>query len=213
MLHIRQLLVAFVLPLVSLGCTPIGCSGEDPELDKSADEQFVGAVEQQLPAPGTSSLYGTWIGPKMAGHVDMLVLMTNGLYHTAESVVCVKEPCDPITRDGAFKLYARDKRTYVELQLKGAEPIRYEYVASNDNLRLRPLVAGSEWFAMDPSGTAWCATARECNYQNLPTGVCAGGYECEKSICAWKCPRGGETSVAADKDTAGAVNPGDGTTP
>lgn len=215
MLHVRHCLVALALGTFPLGCTPIGCSGEDPELDKPADEQFVGAVEQKLPAPvpGTPAIYGTWIGARTAGPLDMVVLMTNGQFHTSKSVVCVKAPCDPIVQNGTFKLYTREERAFIELQPAPGEWVRYEYEVTSDKLRLRPLVAGSEWFMLAPAGAAWCAGSRECNYQNLPPGVCAGAYECEKNACVWTCPKGGEPSVAPEKDTTGAVNPGDSKTP
>jgi hypothetical protein len=202
---VRHFLMALAVTLFPLGCTPIGCSGEDPELDKPSDEQFVDAVEQQLPAPGTSPLYGTWISPKMAGRFDQLVIMTNGRYHTSQAVVCVKAPCNPVVHDGPFKLYSRDARTYIELQLTEKEADRYEYVASSNHIRIRPLVAGSEWFAMDSSGIAWCATERECNNQNLPPGICAGKYECAQNACIWKCAIEGGPAAVSETDTTGAV--------
>ena len=217
MLRAQHSLVVFALALFPIGCTPAGCAGEDPEQDKSATDQFAGAIEQTLPAPvpGTPLLYGTWSGPKEAGRIDMIVLMTNGSYHTSQNVVCAKAPCDPITSDGTFKLFTRDKRTYLELNGAAAsrEVSRYEYAASSNTLRLRPLVAGSEWFALDHSGIAWCSSERECNFQNLPPGICAGGYKCEQNACNWKCIKNDEPSVAPPTAPPAAVNPGDTKTP
>jgi hypothetical protein len=210
---VRHFLTVLAIALFPLGCTPIGCSGEDPELDHPSDEQFVGAVEQQLPAPGTSPLYGTWIAPKVAERIDHLVIMTDGRYHTAQAVVCPKAPCDPIVQDGPFKLYSREGRTYIELQQADRVPDRYEYVASSNHIRIRPLVAGSEWFAMDSAGIAWCGTDRDCNVQNLPPGICAGRYECAQNACMWKCAISGGPAAAQDTDKAGAVNPEDSKTP
>jgi hypothetical protein len=214
MLRVRNFLMALSLAIFPLGCTPVGCSGEDPEQDLPADEQFVGAVEQQLPAPvpGASSLYGTWNG-KANGYFDQLVLMTNGRYHTALAVTCVKAPCDPLTREGSFKLFLREGRSYIELGTTEPTPVRFEYaLTSGDNLRLRPLVKGSEWFALEHSAIAWCATGRECTVQNLPPGICAGKYECAQSACVWKCVMGGEPS-AVDTGATDAVKPTDTKTP
>jgi len=212
MLRVRYFLMTLGLALFPLACTPVGCSGEDPEQDKSADEQFVGAVEQQLPAPvpGKSALYGTWSGSsKTNGFFDQLVLMTNGAYHTSQTVTCVKAPCDPVVHEGSFKLYVREERAYIEMTTTDPTPMRFEYAISGDSLRLRPIVKGSEWFAMDHSAIAWCNTGRECTVQNLPPGVCAGKYECAQSACVWKCAIGGTTSALPDKGTTEAVNAGE----
>lgn len=212
MLRIRHILMALPLALISVGCTPAGCSGEDPEQDKPADEQFVGAVEQSLPRPdpNASQLYGTWKGPQVPGHFDLLVLMTNGRYHSAEAVTCVKAPCDPIVHEGAFKLYTREARTFFELERTGSVPLRYEYAISENKLRLRPLVQGSEWFVLEDPGIAWCSNDRECTVQALPPGVCSGRYVCGQNACAWKCAAlDHDTAAVPDTDTAGAVNAGD----
>jgi hypothetical protein len=201
MFRVRHFLMALSLAIFPLGCAPVGCSGEDPEQDKPAAEQFEGAVEQPLvaPAPNAPSMYGTWDGDPLAGHFNKLVLMTNGRFHSEETVTCVKAPCPAITKNGAFKLYARATRTYVELQsLEDRQPTRFEYTVSAQNLRIRPLVPGSEWYELKNSAVAWCDHERDCTVQALPNGPCAGGYACGQNACAWKCAGTGETEAAKD---------------
>lgn len=198
MVRARHLILAVSFALFPLGCTPVGCAGEDPDQDKTAEEQLTGAAEQALPAPvpGKTMLYGTWTGDTTAGHFASLVLMTNQSYHAAKAVVCVKHPCDAGVQDGKYSLYTKEERTYIafgEKTAPGAE--QYEYTVADDILRLRPLMAGSEWYAIKRAPAAWCVSSRECKVQNLPPGVCAGEYACEQSACTWKCARPTDSSA------------------
>jgi hypothetical protein len=102
----RYTLMTLALLFFPLGCVPVGCAGEDPEMDDSALEQFEGAKPEAFvpPVPARPSLYGTWKGDTT--HMDQfetLVLMTDGRYHGARNVTCVKYPCPPIGEDGTYK--------------------------------------------------------------------------------------------------------------
>lgn len=221
MFRVRHFLMALSLALFPLGCAPAGCSGEDPEQDKSAAEQFEGAMEQKLtaPAPNAPSFYGTWNGDTVGGHFSKLVLMTDGRFHSEEAVICVKAPCPAITKDGTFRLFTRESRSYLELTATGAAqvPTRLEYALNKESLRVRPLVVGSEWYEMKHSGIAWCGTVRDCGAQALPTGPCAGDYACNTNTCAWQCA-GTPTPTSADQKAAdpnapSAVGDAGGTAP
>lgn len=198
MVRARHLILAVSFALFPLGCTPVGCAGEDPDQDKTAKEQLTGAAEQALPAPdpGKSMLYGTWTGDYTAGHFASLVLMSNQRYHATKAIVCVKEPCNPAVQEGSYSLYSKEDRTYIvfgDITAPGGE--QYEYAVADESLRLRPLMPGSEWYAIKRAPAAWCISSRECKVQNLPPGVCAGEYACEQSVCTWKCARPTEPSA------------------
>lgn len=210
MLRVRHFILALSCVLFPVGCNAVGCAGEDPDQDKTAEEQLIGATEQALPAPdpGKTMLYGTWAGDSTAGHFTALVLMSDQRYHATKAIVCVKHPCDPALMEGKYSLYAKDGRTYFVLGEKtapGAE--HFEYAITADSMRIRPLVPGSEWYSMARAPAAWCATSRECNVQNLPPGVCAGAYACEQSTCTWKCARPTDTSAGDPAKPTGATTP------
>jgi hypothetical protein len=190
MLSVRHFLMVLPLALFPLGGALAGCSGEYSEQDEGANEQFLGAVEQTRPdpAPDTPLLYGSWAGQIIGGQLNSLVLMTDGQFHSTESLVCVKAPCDAAVSDGRYKVYAIDSRTYIEFgdpSLTATE--RYEYAVAAETLRLRPALPGSEWYALERAPDAWCSNNLDCNAQNLPPGVCAGSYVCAKQQCAWTC--------------------------
>lgn len=206
MVRVRHFIIALSLSLFPLGCTPAGCAGEDPDQDKTAAEQLAGAVEQALPAPdpNRAMLYGTWKGDMTGGHFTTLAVMTNQHFHSEQAIVCVKAPCNPAVNDGMYTLFAAEGRNYITFGEKTAPAsLKYEYATDGNSLRLRPLVPGSEWYAMQRAEAAWCLTARECTVQNLPPGVCAGAYECQQSACVWKCARPVDPSAVEKADTTG----------
>ena len=189
MLCVRHFLMSLPLALFPLGFALAGCVGADSEL---ANEPIIDAVEQTLPASvsDTPLLYGTWTGAITGGQLNSLVLMSDGQFHSTESVVCIKAPCDAAERDGSYKLYTTDSRTYIDF----GGPVstiadRYEYSVAAETLRLRPLLPlRSEWFALERAEYAWCGNNQDCNVQNLPPGVCAGSYICgQQHRCAWNC--------------------------
>jgi len=205
MLRARTILITLAVALFPVGCAPVGCAGEDPEMDATADEQWKGVVEQPLASPGQRGILGTWKGDTThSGLFETLVFMSDGRFHGARNVTCVKAPCPPIAEDGTYKLFSRDARTYVELIPLSKQPDRYEYGSDGATLKIRPLKPGSEWYAMPQAGTAWCGGERDCGLQALPPGPCAGSYVCgAANACTWKCTAGGtEAAVAPGTDTA-----------
>jgi hypothetical protein len=193
------MLMILGLSLFPTGCASVGCAGEDPGVDDSAADQFAGAQPEALPplVPGTPTVFGTWKGDTTnMDAFETLVLMTDGRYHGARNVMCVKAPCPPIGEDGTYKLYTRETKRFVEVVKEGAEtPDRFEYAFAVDTLRLRPLHPGSEWRSMQRAEVAWCDAARDCAAQNLLIGPCAGSFACTRAQCSWKCGSSGETSV------------------
>lgn len=209
MLRARYMLMTLALALVPVGCTPMGCSGEDPDQDRPAAEQAEGLVPAALPAPVPGkSLYGTWAGD--TAHQDMfakLVLMNDGRYHGERNVQCITAPCPPIGEDGTFKLYTRDMKTFLELVATGTgHTDKYEYTMRDEKLAIRLLRPGTEFFTMARSNQAWCAIERDCVGQVLPPGPCAGSYTCGKNVCAWTCTQ-------ADPAAAVVAPPSDATRP
>lgn len=208
MLVARYTLMTAALALVPMGCSPMGCSGEDPSHDDPAEVQLEGLTPAALPTPTPgASIYGTWSGD--VHHADMfekLVLMSDGRYHGARNVKCIKEPCPAIAEDGDVKFYAREGGTYFVLTASGTgHKDSYEYKFSTSELKIRPLRPGSEFFPMARSNSSWCATSRDCLGQVLPPGPCAGAYECATNACAWKCSTGGTEAAKATEGSSDAV--------
>jgi len=201
-----MLLDRHVFLALSLAIFPLGCTAADPEQVKSADEQSAGEQALSIPTVESLQLFSTWKGDNTGGQFSSIVLMTDGRYHYAKSVVCMKAPCNPVVSDGVYSLYKVDRSFFVVFREgTSREGERYEYAVEDTTLRIRPAVAGSQWQTMQQSPIAWCATTRECNVQNLATGPCAGAYACEQSACTWKCnPGEPEPSVVGNQGAKSA---------
>jgi hypothetical protein len=212
MLRAKYVLMTLAFSLLPVGCTPMGCSGEDPDHDLSVAEQEKDLQAAALPTPTPgASMYGTWMAATpQTGMFEKLALMTDGRYHGERKVVCIKDPCYAVPEDGTYKLYTRDAKTFLSFTTTGnTQTDRYEYVYSNREFKIRPLRPGSEWYTLLNAGSAWCAIDRDCAAQALPPGPCAGGWVCGSgNVCKWDCPRPSEATGANEPVAPGAANPG-----
>lgn len=195
MSRIHFALLAVPLAIFQFGCAESDRIGEDTSNSLSA--MMIMPQAKAPPTPGNPGVYGTWKNEtEGVGRFNTLVLMTDGRYHSARTVVCIKAPCDPIEESGKFELYNRDGGRFIALTANGAEDAqRFEYVSKPGLLQLRHILPGSDWYSMHHGSPAWCEETRDCGVQVLPPGPCAGGYTCSQSQCAWQCGGGGEQAM------------------
>jgi hypothetical protein len=184
MLRAHHALSILVLALAPLGCAPTGCAGTGPDPNEG---NSLGTEEAM--SAGGATLAGTYQSDAMkVGSFAQLVLMTDGTYHGARVVACIKAPCPPIGEDGGVRLYARDGHKYMALTDASSHIERYEYALRDGTLRMQKLGDTSgEWLSMQRSTTAWCAESNDCAMQALPVGPCAGTWQCAREACNWSC--------------------------
>ncbi|MFT3773389.1 MAG: hypothetical protein QM820_49045 [Minicystis sp.] len=178
---LRATLRAMLLvPVLALG----SCVVENPSVEPEAEP--VAEVEEEL-TPGMSELVGTFTGdPRMAGDLALLVLKTNGTYHTGKLVYCVAAPCPPVGEDGRYRVYQREGISRLTLYTRGNTEV-YDYVLRGDTLLLRNMERGARWMDLHRDNTAWCAMPNDCMLQRLSPGPCPGRYQCEANACNFTC--------------------------
>jgi hypothetical protein len=168
------------------------CVSGDPTVEPTEE-----AEEAIL--PGVQGMPGTFAGtPKMAGDLALLVLKTDGTFHTGKLVYCMIAPCPPFAGEGTYRLYQRDMTSLLVLDRPGHETEIYRYMLSRDTMRLYRFGSG-HWQTLHRKVPAWCGVPDDCELQNLPPGPCAGEYRCAEHACNFSC--------GIPRETAGCVPP------
>ena len=189
----RDLLLALPFALAFGSFIPTGCGGSDSQQQYGAEGESVGTIEptRAYLIPGTALFYGTWKADSVIGQFQSLVLLSDHRFHATRPAACLKAACTPVIEEGTFKAYSQDTHDYIEFEPKGRLAQTFEYMYHNDALHIRPFLDRPDWYIMNQSASAWCATPTDCDLQNLPPGICSGDYVCRESACAWQCPIGG----------------------
>lgn len=172
----KALVPAFALGLLSCVADP-SLMGE---VDVMEDEAAL-----VVPNPG---LYGTFrISTVEPGQLTLLVLKTDGTYHTGKAIACFTTPCNPVQEDGRYLLgVSSDARKYLYLYSESGDREVYEYALGGDTLRVR--AKGTAWVSMSRTVDAsWCEEPLDCKLQGLPVGPCAGSWYCGWNICSYAC--------------------------
>lgn len=180
----RTFYALLLAPALASAACAVGEEGTQPTSEVGTAES---AAIVDNPVIGTYAAKG--IG---AGKLALLVLKTDGTYHSAQVVYCVIGPCPPVAVDGRYRQEIRADASFLTLMTDKYEIVaKYQYVLAGETLRLRnvytPTTDGT-WQSMERAVRAWCSADTDCATQNLPVGPCAGAWLCgAENTCSYEC--------------------------
>lgn len=171
-----------LLPAFAFGY--LACTGEPA----TEDQETIVEEESAIVAPD-QTLIGTFRNQEIRlGSLVLLVLKSDGTYHSGTPVACIAAPCPPVAEDGQYTIWRRDGGTYMSLYPEDQRaPTRYQYAHVGDSLRMKRLGDG-QWISLQRTQNAsWCEEPKDCSLQNLPVGPCASQWRCESDLCRYSC--------------------------
>jgi hypothetical protein len=150
----------------------------------SVDDETVADTEDAITLQG--NLPGTWRAEDhIARRSKLIVLKTDGTYHSETQLACGPGACPPLAQDGRYRVYGNRRVSYLALFSDGARQVeRYQYILGRGELLLRSVAPGGEWHTLLRATPAWCGVPRDCTLQDLPASPALSFWRCEQDACA-----------------------------
>ena len=123
----RTFYALLLAPVLASAACAVGEEGTQPTSE-------VGTAESA--AIVDNPLIGTYAAKGLgAGKLALLVLKTDGTYHSAQVVYCVIGPCPPVAVDGRYRQELRADASFLTLMTDKYEIVaKYQYVLAGETL-------------------------------------------------------------------------------